>query len=141
MGIPSRLIALEKAGIMKSGVPCVIGYQTKNAIEAGVMDIFQQTATDLSTASPLLQYGAEWCIEPTQQGVRFKVKNETYDLPKTNLEGIHQIYNMGVALVAYRVITDMPLDAEILSPALGQISWAGRLQTLKNRALKKITSS
>jgi len=39
-------IAAEKAGIMKQGAPCVIGHQMEDAIQAGVMNVFQNYSQD-----------------------------------------------------------------------------------------------
>ena len=41
-------IAAEKAGIMKPGIPCIIGPQSKEALESGIMDIFEIRARELS---------------------------------------------------------------------------------------------
>jgi dihydrofolate synthase/folylpolyglutamate synthase len=71
----------------------------------------------------------------------------TTDLP--NLVGKHQIYNVGAALTAYRIIMDQAYDAKILSPAsaipphvnpLKNIFWPGRLQKLEGHPLNHLVS-
>ena len=131
-------IAREKAGIMKAGVPCVVGYQTPEAISQGIENVIQTQSQGLSPASPLLQFGAEWSVEPKNDEAVFRFEDDSYRLQKPNLEGTHQIYNMGAALVAYRVITNAPIDPKVLSPALAKTQWRARLQTLETGTLRDI---
>lgn len=129
-------IAFEKAGIMKSGSPCIISHQTAHALKEGVMDVFQSHA--LSTGSSLYQYGSEWVTEPKRDEIRFSFQGENYIFPQPNLVGSHQIYNTGAALAALKVIPAFSFDPEKISTGLGQIEWPGRLQKLQNHPLKKL---
>lgn len=140
LGNSLKEIASEKAGIIKAGVPCVIGYQTPEAVEAGVMDVFHDISQSLSPVSPLLRFGEEWFIAPKSQSVHFSWQQESIVTSHPNLLGTHQIYNCGAALAAYRVIMGQRFDAKILSPddpynPLLTIHWPGRLQRLENNAL------
>lgn len=132
-------IAYEKAGIMKSGVPCVIGKQSDEALSDGVMDVFQQQSTALSCAAPLMRYGLEWHIDPMHDRFQFTWNGKKIICPPLNLMGEHQYYNAGAAMGAYRIIMDQQDNANILSPsgdqkrlvdALGTIDWPGRLQKI-----------
>lgn len=125
-------IAAEKAGIMKPGSPCVIGYQMEEALNAGVMDVFQQKSQELSTSDTLVRYGAEWSSAPEGDRMLFRYGNDSILLPKPNLLGNHQIWNAGAALAAFRIIAPEHFKMEILSTALTRIEWPGRLQTLVN---------
>ena len=126
-------IAYEKAGIMKAGVPCIIGAQTYPQSQK----VFQQVSADLTPASKLYQYGAEWHIEPHQTHLRFTCskpwQKESFPVSHSNLLGSHQIYNTGAAIAAYRLIMGEEFDAKILSPdnpknPLLTVDWSGRLQ-------------
>jgi dihydrofolate synthase/folylpolyglutamate synthase len=125
-------IAAEKAGIMKPGVPCVIGYQPPAAIKAGVMDVFTNQSRVLSPPAPLVRGGSEWAADPIPDRFRFIYDSFESFLNHPVLCGLHQIQNAGAALAAFRVITGGMGDAEKLSTAMGQIDWPGRLQTLTN---------
>ncbi len=125
-------IAAEKAGIMKPGAPCVIGYQMEEALNAGVMDVFLKKSQELSTSATLVRYGAEWSSAPEEGRMMFRYENDSILLPKPNLLGNHQLWNAGAALAAFRIIAPEHFKPEILSTALTQIDWPGRLQTLKN---------
>lgn len=127
-------IAREKAGIMKPGVPCVIGYQYPLSLAGGVMDVFQDISRQLSPVSPLYRGGAEWRVEPETDRFRFIFESSESILTLPGLQGLHQIYNAGNALAAYHVILKhknvSPLPDENLSTALRRVDWPGRLQTL-----------
>lgn len=143
LGNTLKEIAYEKAGIMKAGVPCIIGYQTPEAIKAGVLDVFQEISQSLSPVSPLSRFGFEWFIEPKTESVHFSWQEESIVTSHPNLLGTHQIYNCGAALAAYRVIMKDRFDAQILSTDNPQsplltIHWPGRLQQLENNALNDL---
>jgi dihydrofolate synthase/folylpolyglutamate synthase len=127
-------IAGEKAGIMKPGVPCVIGYQTAEGLSGGVMDVFHRQSTALSPAAPLFRGGSEWRVEPEPDRFRFIYDSHESILNHPNLQGLHQINNAGAALAAYRIIRDGAVGAgetnKKLSTSLQQIDWPGRLQAL-----------
>jgi dihydrofolate synthase/folylpolyglutamate synthase len=143
-------IASEKAGIMKAGVPCIIGYQTDAAHEAQIEKVFQEMSTNLSPVSKIYRYGADWDIgysmNETQNRLIFSWLGESIEVSCPNLLGPHQIYNAGAALAAYRVIMEQDktqdFDASILSPEnennpLLIIHWPGRLQRLINEPICK----
>lgn len=127
-------IAAEKAGIIKPGVPCVIGYQTAEGLAGGVMDVFHRQSAALSPPAPLYQAGSEWRVEPESDRFRFIFDSHESILNHPNLQGLHQIRNAGAALAAYRIIRaahpGAGWDVKKLSTSLQQIDWPGRLQTL-----------
>lgn len=129
-------IAGEKAGIMKAGAPCIIGYQFPEAIDAGVIDVFTKKATDLSPNPQILAFGAQWSSAPESDQMLFRYEDDSIRLPKPRLLGNHQIWNAGAALAAFRVIAPDHFKPEILSTGLGQIEWPGRLQTLETHRFK-----
>jgi len=125
-------IAFEKAGIMKAGVPCVISRQSEEAIEAGVMEVFKKQSASLSPDAPLLISGEHWASAPESDRMMFRYETDSILSPRPSLLGSHQIDNAGAAIAAYRVIEGHLPDAEILSTAMRNIDWPGRLQTLEN---------
>ena len=125
-------IAYEKAGIMKPGVPCVIGYQLPESIQAGIMAVMQQFSQDLSTPAPLVRFGAEWCTAPETGQMLFRYEDDSILTRRPSLSGNHQLWNAGAALAAFKIIAPGHFKSEILSTGLGQIRWPARLQTLEN---------
>ncbi len=124
-------IAAEKAGIMKPGVPCVIGHQLEEAIEAGIMDVFHKTSQSLSPAAPLLIEGADWSSGPQSGQMLFRYKEDSITTPPPTLVGNHQYWNAGAALAAFRLIAPDHFTPQIISTGLANIEWPGRLQTLE----------
>ena len=139
LGDTVRQIAFEKAGIMKAGVPCVIGMQTYTE----VLDVFHKKSTSLTPDAKLYQYGADWNIEAVQQRLEFTWQGDSIAISHSNLIGQHQIYNMGAAIAAYRIIMGRDFDAKILSPdnsknPLLTVFWPGRLQKLESVSFQNI---
>lgn len=131
-------IAFEKAGIMKAGAPCVVGYQFDEAVQAGVMDVFHKKSQDLSPAAPLHVFGAQWVSASESGMMLFRNGDDSILLPKPCLAGSHQIWNAGAALEAFRIIAPAHFQSEILSTAMGNIDWPARLQTLVNHPLNRV---
>ncbi len=130
LGESLREIAAEKAGIMKKGVPCVIGVQNEEAIDAGVMDIFEEKAAALGV--PLYRAGQEWDVAPDGDEMRFVFEGKEERLPLPNLQGAHQIDNAGAALAALKITENThPLKADSTPLGLRKIVWGGRLQPIQ----------
>ncbi len=120
-------IAYEKAGIMKSGAPCVIGAQSEEAINAGVMSVFEKRANDLGV--PLLRHGHEWNVEEVDDAFLLMLNGKEYRFPRPSLAGAHQINNAGAVLSL--ILTIMPdADIEKLGHGIANAQWRGRLQPL-----------
>ena len=126
-------IAGEKAGIMKQGVPCVIGAQSALAQKEGVMKLFREHAQSLKV--PLVRAGAEWVTIPSKTQLRFVFKFEDRivdrQLPLPALQGLHQVDNAGAALAALEVITaQIPTTEAARAEGLLAATWPGRLQNI-----------
>ncbi len=130
LGNSLQQIAREKSGIMKPGVPCIIGIQSDEALKSGVLEVFHEISTGLSPNAPLVQYGANWSIDPVANGFIFSIHDCKFSLPQPNLQGDHQLRNTGAALATLHVIEPECFDPEKLSTALQDIHWPGRLQKL-----------
>lgn len=108
-------IATEKAGILKSGIPCVVGFVPPEA-----ESVIKKRAQEVG--APLYF-------------VRDRFKDE---LPLTNLKGLHQRQNAGAALLACELIHGFPINHETARAALQTIEWQARWQEIKlndNRTL------
>lgn len=106
LGNSIELIAGEKAGILKPGVPCVLGELPP---EAEV--VIRRRAHEL--------------------GVKVYTVRERFgeNLPTTNLEGRHQSINAGCALLACEILSQkLPFDPELAQQALQSIEWNARWQ-------------
>ncbi|MEM8822356.1 MAG: folylpolyglutamate synthase/dihydrofolate synthase family protein [Pseudomonadota bacterium] len=117
-------IAAEKAGILKPGVPCIVGPQDEAALE-----VIEYRAARLN--APLQVHGQHWHV--TEENGRLVFEDETglMDLQLPRLLGAHQIQNAGTAVAALRAL-DRARGAE---DAMRNVHWPARMQRLRNGPL------
>lgn len=118
-------IAGEKAGIIKRGVPCVVGPQPDEAL-AVIEDVAARNG------APLLAQGQHWHVSEERERLVFQDDNGLADLPLPNLPGAHQIDNAGAALAALR---HLGFDAAAQEAAVSQAQWPARMQRLSEGPL------
>lgn len=118
-------IAGEKAGILKPGIPCVVGPQAPEglaAIEARAARI----------GAPLLVHGQDWQVWEERGRMAYLDEMGLLDLPKPTLIGAHQVQNAGAALAALRQLGLGDADCEA---AVSRADWPARLQRLRRGPL------
>ncbi|MDX2483223.1 MAG: folylpolyglutamate synthase/dihydrofolate synthase family protein [Pseudodonghicola sp.] len=118
-------IAFEKAGILKRGVPCVVGPQPDEALE-----VIEAQAERLG--APLIAHGQHWHVSEERGRMVYQDERGLLDLPLPNLPGAHQIQNAGAALAALR---HLRLSEEACEAAVTQAYWPARMQRLKTGPL------
>jgi len=118
-------IAGEKAGILKRGVPCVVGPQ-----EAAGLAVIEARAARLGC--PLLVHGQHWRAWEERGRLIFQDENGLLDLPLPNLPGPHQIDNAGAALAALR---HLGADEAACEAAVTRAYWPARMQRLRHGPL------
>ncbi|HSU05435.1 MAG TPA: folylpolyglutamate synthase/dihydrofolate synthase family protein, partial [Acetobacteraceae bacterium] len=120
LGETIELIAAEKAGIMKPGVPVAIGAQPDDA--RGVL-----MACAERLGAPVRLRHRDWRIE----NERYADWRGALPLPVPSLPGAHQFDNLGIALAALRS-TSLPIpDGAIIG--VTHAEWPARLQRLSGR--------
>jgi dihydrofolate synthase/folylpolyglutamate synthase len=123
LGDTVGLIAAEKAGILKRGVPCVVGPQMPEGLEA-----IETRAARLGV--PLMAHGQHWHAHADRGRMVFQDENGLLDLPLPNLRGPHQIDNAGAALMALRHLGVGDPEA-----AVTRAEWPARMQRLRRGPL------
>jgi dihydrofolate synthase/folylpolyglutamate synthase len=118
-------IAGEKAGILKRGVPCIVGPQQDEA-----MEVIEDKASRLG--APLIAYGQHWHVFQERGRLIYQDETGLLDLPLPNLPGAHQIQNAGAAIAALRHLN---LGETAAEAAMTQANWPARMQRLKNGPL------
>ncbi|PSL21235.1 bifunctional folylpolyglutamate synthase/dihydrofolate synthase [Shimia abyssi] len=118
-------IAAEKAGILKRGVPCVVGPQPDEA-----MDVIEAKAAALG--APLIAQGQQWHVFQERGRLVFQDEKGLLDLPLPALPGAHQIENAGAALAALRYLG---ADEAACEAAMADVRWPARMQRLKQGPL------
>jgi dihydrofolate synthase / folylpolyglutamate synthase len=120
LGNTLAAIAGEKAGIIKSGVPVLVGPQTPAAL--AVLD-----ARAKALAAPLAACGREWQIGQRSDGFQLLTGDTVLELPRPALTGPHQVENAALAAMAGRALG---LTEPALSRGIHLARWPARLQRL-----------
>jgi len=118
-------IAFEKAGILKRGVPCVVGPQHDEALE-----VIEARAARLG--APLIAYGQHWHVFEERGRLVYQDERGLLDLPLPNLPGAHQLQNAGAALAALR---HLGFDEPACEAAVTRAFWPARMQRLRTGPL------
>ncbi len=121
-------IAGEKAGILKRGVPCVVGPQPDE-----VLEVIEARAEALG--APLLAQGQQWHAWEERGRLVFQDENGLLDLPLPVLPGAHQIENAGAALA---VLRQLQLGEASYEGAMTRADWPARMQRLRKGPLAEM---
>jgi dihydrofolate synthase/folylpolyglutamate synthase len=128
LGTTLASIAGEKAGIIKPGVPVVVGSLAGEALE-----IVERTARQLD--APMHQAPRECTVQARAMGdgrreARFETPRSSYGPVMLGLRGAHQVDNAVVAVVALEHLASagIPVDAAAIVTGLAEAEWPGRLQ-------------
>lgn len=118
-------IAGEKAGIMKRGVPCIVGPQPEEALA-----VIEARAERLGV--PVIAHGQHWHVWEERGRLVFQDETGLLDLPPPVLPGAHQIQNAGIALAALR---HLGFGEAACESALARAEWPARMQRLREGPL------
>jgi dihydrofolate synthase/folylpolyglutamate synthase len=118
-------IAGEKAGIIKRGVPVVVGPQAPEGLA-----VIEARAEALG--APVLAHGQHWHAFEERGRLIYQDERGLLDLPLPNLPGPHQIENAGAALAALR---HLGLDETACEAAVTRADWPARMQRLRRGPL------
>ena len=122
-------IAVEKAGIIKQGVPVVTAEQGTE-----VMRVIQQRCDEMG--APLFRLNSEFSAkrassDPEAVSFDYQGENAYQDL-RLSLAGEHQIGNAALAIKAAEVLAGKyPEMAFDVRKGLGAVSWPGRLELIR----------
>jgi dihydrofolate synthase / folylpolyglutamate synthase len=125
LGDTVAAIAGEKAGIIKRGVPVIVGPQTDESLA-----VIEARAARLG--APLLAHGQHWHVTEDRNRLIFQDENGLLDLPLPNLPGPHQIQNAGAAIAALRFLGRDDVACEA---AVTRAFWPARMQRLRRGPL------
>jgi dihydrofolate synthase/folylpolyglutamate synthase len=123
LGHTPEAIAFEKAGIIKEGVPVVIGPLVE-AADTRIREIAEERAAPLWTAAEILaDRKASDCLPSAR---------ESWRVP---LHGTHQYTNLSTALASVAVLRTHGLDipARAIRAGIEQVAWPARFQIDRGR--------
>jgi dihydrofolate synthase/folylpolyglutamate synthase len=113
-------IAFEKAGILKPGIPCVVGAQADAARE-----VIETRAAKLG--APLFIHGQDWMTRTEHGRLVYEDTHGLLDLDPPSLIGAHQFENAGLAVAALRALG---FGETACRAALSDAVWPARMQRL-----------
>ncbi len=133
LGDTVEQIAAEKAGIIKSGRPCVL-FEASESVTDVVKHRCAETGSMLYAFSQTPNYKID-SFEPS--GSCFSVDTEffTYNNIQLPLAGEHQIYNASGVMLCIRALNDLGLSIteEQLRDGLKQANWPGRMEFISQK--------
>ena len=123
LGDTVELIAAEKAGIMKRGRPCVIGFQGEDSAR----DVLVSTAERLGC--PHVVFGQDFFAHEEFKRLVYQDEFGLLDLPLPRLLGRHQYGNAAAAIRAVKA-AGFPLSEQAIEKAMLTVDWPARMQKL-----------
>jgi dihydrofolate synthase/folylpolyglutamate synthase len=131
LGDTLAAIAGEKAGIIKPGVPVIVGRQDEAAL-----DVIEARAARLG--APVIAHGQHWHVWEERGRLVFQDETGLLDLPLPALIGEHQLDNAGTALASLRALRCGEAACEA---AMTDVSWPARMQRLRSGPLVEAAGS
>ena len=129
LGTTLSSIAFEKAGIIKPGVPVVVGRLDDNA-----WGTIKQVAGEKQV--PVFRLDKDFYTEgKTPQQFSYRGLDMQYDGLTCALEGRHQLDNAAcaLALLGAAASQGITVEAEAVRAGLRAVNWAGRLEVVDRR--------
>lgn len=123
LGDTVERVAGEKAGILRSGVPAVIGRQSEAALH-----IIEAEAEQVG--APLSVMGRDFDAWSERGGMAFQDERGLMDLPAPSLAGVHQMDNAGLAIAATRALGHARTTVEAMAAGIAGANWPARMQWL-----------
>jgi len=121
-------IAREKAGILKPGVPAVIGPQLPEARDAILAHADQ-------VGAPLSLFGQDFDAFEQNGRLVYQSEQRLLDLPLPGLIGRHQVVNAGVAVAAALALATPVLSEEAIARGVAGAHWPARFVRLDRGSL------
>jgi dihydrofolate synthase/folylpolyglutamate synthase len=118
-------IAGEKAGIMKTGVPCIVSAQLQE-----VYDVIEANSREMQ--SPCFCFEYDYGINLLPDG--FEYLSQKYQLlfPRPSLIGDHQILNAASSIATIMMVNDQfKITGSQIAEGLIKAKWLGRIQKIQ----------
>ena len=128
LGDTIEKIAFEKAGIIKTNRPVVVGEQTSSALK-----VIQGVAREKNAS--VIAVGIDYTTEPTSEGFDFVSGETRYSLPLSALYGDHQTANAATAIATLEQTEGFDVDDQAMRDGLATVRWPGRLQRIQPEML------
>jgi len=130
LGHDLEAIAVEKAGIIKSGAPLVVGCQQ----DTRLYDILSTKADECGVVAHL--FGRDYFGHEEKGQLIFQNAQGVMHLPSPHLVGAFQFANAAAAMETVR-LSGFTFDEKIAARAMKQVRWPGRLQKIDQGRLRQ----
>jgi dihydrofolate synthase / folylpolyglutamate synthase len=127
LGDTLEKIAMEKAAILRRGVPAVIGRQTEGPLAV-------LTARAEEVEAPLHVMGQDWVAGEERGRLVYQDTEGLLDLPPPRLFGRHQFDNAGTAIATLRA-AGLGLPVRAFEAGVVGADWPARMQRLASGTL------
>jgi dihydrofolate synthase/folylpolyglutamate synthase len=127
LGDTLEKIAIEKAAILRRGVPAVISRQTEGPLSVIL-------ARGEEVGAPLHVAGQDWVAGEERGRLVYQDTDGLLDLPPPRLFGRHQFDNAGTAIAALRA-SGLKLPASAFEQGVVAADWPARMQRLSSGTL------
>ena len=131
LGDTIEQIAGEKAGILKTDVPCMVATQRPEAAQA-------IRARAEAIGATLAWEGTDWSTRSDAEGLVFDNGGRSIRYPLPGLRGAHQVTNAGVAVASIHHLAGLDIGEEAIAAGLQRASWPARLQCLDGGRLRML---
>lgn len=137
LGDTYEQIAMEKAGIIKNGIPIITAVKQPEALQ-----VIQTKANEVK--APLYQLGKEFKVldqQPLPNGAEFSFSSALIkDLNKLQISmlGQHQIDNSALAVMASQILSQLNaflIDEKQIRAGLNKAYWPGRFEQISEQPL------
>ncbi len=137
LGGTKPLIAREKAGIFKRGVPALF-FEQEPAVDSVMREVAAQVGADLRIVNKDIEFSSRFCVTP-EEGPHTRVcmytRTSRLEHLPVPLPGEHQAGNCGLALAAVDILKgfgfDLPEDK--LTEGLAATRVPGRMDVVSRR--------
>ncbi len=129
LGSTLERIAAEKAGIIKPGIPVLVGW-----IEDGPRRVIKSVA--LERGAPFYDAAVDCDITPGPEGIfSLKTPEQRYGHLACGLRGRHQRRNAALAVRATELLRQhgIPIRSESVGRGLSTVRWPGRIECFAGR--------
>jgi dihydrofolate synthase/folylpolyglutamate synthase len=130
LGTDLAAIAAEKAGILKKGVPGIVGPQNEHALSMIEVEARAAGAT-------LFRHGRDYMAFAERGRLVYQDDYGLLDLPLPKLPGAHQVENAGLAVATLRR-SGIRLNTAAVEAGLLNADWPARMQRLRKGPLVEI---
>jgi dihydrofolate synthase/folylpolyglutamate synthase len=131
LGDRVELIAAEKAGIIKSGCPVVIGAQESGTVQ----DVLVEVAERLGC--PVTLYGQDYLAYEENGRMIYQDQSGLMDLTPPRLPGRHQFANAAAAIATVKA-AGFETGHRAADRAMASVAWPGRMQRLPQGRLSDL---